>query len=348
MIAGAVIDAVAAALAPASSSSDMLVELGMIHGAGAFERTTSLHHMLRGADLLVAMTLYAVEDALDDGNETLSFRDGLRLSRRIQQIFAVFTLALAKGYTHAAADGLRDRYRMLRHDLRNPLGTITHVLALMSDETVPAEARANPRFRAMAERNARSLEALIGSRLSDAAARLPEAMARGISLRTVACSVRRDLRADTMAHGASIAVGPDVHAVRLDSGGLELLLHALLRAALQEAAPGDELGVDFGGESGDRAPVFLDCDPPRHPIADPQAMERLAGLASRIGAELAFGQRVTLTVPLRRDLEARADAPQGSDRRDVPPQATNLVTAPESAAVQTSDDLGRSREHTDR
>jgi light-regulated signal transduction histidine kinase (bacteriophytochrome) len=82
-------------------------------------------------------------------------------------------LAATMGYTQAIEDELRERYRTFRHDLRNPLGMIKSAIALLTDESVPAEMRENPRVRAMVVRNASSLDQMIGEGLGDAAARLP-------------------------------------------------------------------------------------------------------------------------------------------------------------------------------
>jgi hypothetical protein len=70
----------------------------------------------------------------------------------------------------------------LRHDLRNPIGTIRSALSLMADETVPEEARRSPRFSAMIERNTTSLDQMIVARLSDAEARLLSSSAPGVAV----------------------------------------------------------------------------------------------------------------------------------------------------------------------
>jgi len=70
----------------------------------------------------------------------------------------------------------------LRHDLRNPIGTIRSALSLMADEAVPEEARRSPRFRAMIERNTVSLDQMIVARLSDAEARLLSSSAPGVAV----------------------------------------------------------------------------------------------------------------------------------------------------------------------
>ncbi|HET7189018.1 MAG TPA: hypothetical protein VFI52_12735 [Gemmatimonadaceae bacterium] len=306
----ALVASLAAALASDGSTSDDLVGRGLSFGAEAFELGGSLHHALKSLDLLSAMLLYAVETEMSDSAGNAA--DGVRMSRRLQQATSHLTLSTAKGYTQAMGDSMRDQFRHLRHDLRNPLGTIKSVLAMMDDETMPAEARAHPRFRAMAKRNARALGDLIADRLSDTAAVFPTLTQQSVSLRTIACGVRRALRADAEARSAAVVVGYSQEPVQVDAIALELMLHELLHAALQEAAAGDELHVDFGMLREGKTAVYLACSPPRSPVGDAGALERLVGLAARMRGELEL-QGVTLTL----FLPARA-AEQKASRFDIP------------------------------
>jgi K+-sensing histidine kinase KdpD len=76
------------------------------------------------------------------------------------------------GYAQATEDELRKRYRAIRHDLRNPLGTIKSAVALLTDESAPVEMRESRRVRALVVRNTSSLDQMIAEALGDAAARL--------------------------------------------------------------------------------------------------------------------------------------------------------------------------------
>ena len=303
----ALVLAFATALASDGASSDDGVALGVAFGIEAFEAGASLHHTLKGLDLLGAMTMYAVESAvtIEVGSEG-TVADGVRLCRRLQQATSLVTLAATKGYTQAVSDGLRDRFRHLRHDLRNPLGTIKSVLALMDDETMPADARAHPRFRAMATRNARSLDDLIVDRLSDTAALLPSLSHQRVSLRVIACGVRRDLRAEADACDATVLVAESRVRVCVDAVSLELLLHTLLLALLQDSAAGDEVRIDFGDPTRDRATVMLSRLPADRPVVEAGSIPRLTALAARMGAKLTVSDTVLVSIPIR---EAESDAP---------------------------------------
>jgi signal transduction histidine kinase len=340
----ALVASLASALASDGSTSDDLVVRGLSFGAEAFELGGSLHHALKSLDLLSAMLLYAVETAMGDSAGHAA--DGVRMSRRLQQATSHLTLSTAKGYTQAMGDSMRDQFRHLRHDLRNPLGTIKSVLAMMDDETMPAEARTHPRFRAMAKRNARALGDLIADRLSDSAAVFPTLTNQSVSLRTIACGVRRALRADAEARRAAVVVGYSQEPILVDAIALELMLHELLHAALQEAAIGDELHVDFGVVRDGKTTVCLACSPPRPPVSDAGVLDRLAGLATRMRGELQLqGTTLTLFLPARaaEQRTSRADTPS-----TVPVEADADGTA--SAAQgsgEPSHDIGslREREH---
>jgi signal transduction histidine kinase len=306
------IQALAQTLASDGATSEDSVALGLTYGADAFEEGASLHHMLKGLDLLGAMTLYAVETAVSTEIATMGgVADGVRLSRRLQQAMSLLALASTKGYTQAVNDRLRDQFRHLRHDLRNPLGTIKSVLALMDDESMPVDARTHPRFRAMAARNAGTLDELIGARLSDASTLLPSLTHQNVSLRTIACGVRRDLRAEWEARDATVSIAAAEVRVRVDAVSLELLLHSILLAALQESKEGDDLVIDFLHTGADRAALIIGCERGRSPIADVATRECLAALAARMGARLEFRDQVVLSIATRRS--ASVDAAAGGD-----------------------------------
>lgn len=331
------IGALAAACRADHATADDSVALGLAYGTDAFERHLSLHHMLKGLDLLCAMTLYLVERAAADAHEpgapAASAADGVRLCRQLQQVAGMLSFAAAKGYTHAVSDGLRDRFRHLRHDLRNPLGTIKSVLALMDDESMPVTERSDPKFRAMAKRNARSLDELIVARLSDAAAMLPALAHQSVSLRAIACAVRRNLRAEAEARVVTISVATGRARVRVDAVGLELLLHAALLAVLHESPSPDELMITFGdapGPRGPRATISIDARSGRVPLDEAATRERLAVLVKQMGGTLDVGtSALVISVPI-----------QGSGGTTPPRSAPAAEASRPSAERQPRHDVG--------
>jgi signal transduction histidine kinase len=290
-------EALIGGLADGDAALEDTIGHGMQFGVSAFGRGVSLHHVLKALDLLMAMTLFRVESTLDqivDLPETTA-ADGIRLSRRLQRRGTLLSLAATRGYMQAYADALRDRFRHLRHDLRNPLGTIKSVLALMDDDSVPLEARVNPNFRAMATRNARSLEELIADRLGDAAALLPTVAGQSASVRAIACAVRRELRAEAENRGVAITVEEGGPHGQLDAAGLELLLRDALQATLQDCEPGEQIHIDFEQPPG-HASLVLSRESGRPPIRDSRVLERLSTLAGQIGATITAGEALLLSI----------------------------------------------------
>jgi signal transduction histidine kinase len=342
--AASLITAMADSLASDGATSDTLVALGLSFGVQAFARGGSLHHTLKGLDLLAAMTLYVVESSLL-GESGATAADGVRVCRRLQQASSLVTLAATKGHTEAMSDAMRERFRHLRHDLRNPLGTIKSVLAMMDDETMPAEARAHPRFRAMAKRNARSLGELIADRLSDAEAVVPVLVQQSASLRTIACGVRRALRAEAEVRGATVVIGSARARVMVDAVGLEFMLHELLRAALQEAESGDELRVEFGEVRDESASVTLYCAPSRCPVIGAEALARLTALATHMRGKLAATEEaVNFEIPVRR-VEMTVQPPEAASTLPVEGVADSApVAVPPSAGREPGDDVRGARE----
>ena len=151
-------------------------------GASAFAHGVELPALLRAVQRLTVSCLDVVEDVVLGGGERDAPREAIRVCRELQDAGERLGLDVARGFLEAGDHALRERFRRLRHDLRNPVGTIRSALSLMADESVPEEARRSPRFPAMIERNVAMLDQLIVERLSDSAACLlpaPAARAAG-------------------------------------------------------------------------------------------------------------------------------------------------------------------------
>jgi hypothetical protein len=280
--------------------AEEVVASGLDFGANAFTAGSSLHHTMKALNLLATMTLYTAEMAIAEANaHDMTAAQGIRLARHLQRRAALLSLAATRGYMQAYSEALRERFRHLRHDLRNPLGTIKSVLALMNDESMPLDARADPRFQAMAKRNARTLEELIADRLGDAAALLPIVADQEVSLRSVACAVRRELRGETERQGVTIVVGTTAPYGRVDAPGLELLLREVLHMVVQECVEGEQLHLEFSGPVDGRGNVTIVCETGRDLIIDTSALERLSSLVVRIGATVTTGQCVVVSVPMQ-------------------------------------------------
>lgn len=191
--AAALVCAIAAALATEDSIDDALAR-GAALGASAFEAGLTLERLLRALDRLEAKCLEVVANAMaGSGASASSIADGVRLCRRLRQVTAAVAAAAARRHGEAADRALQERFRRLRHDLRNPLGTIRSALSLMTDETVPEEARRSPRFRTMIERNTTALDQMIVTRLGDGEAHVVPAPAGESSAPLVVSEASDDL-----------------------------------------------------------------------------------------------------------------------------------------------------------
>jgi hypothetical protein len=175
----------------------------------------------------------------------------------------------------------------------------------------------------MAKRNARTLGELIAERLSDTEALVPALTRQSVSLRAIACGVRRDLRAYAEARAIRVVVGSTRAHVQVDAIGLELLLHELLLAALHEATAGEELHVEFGDIHQALASVSLHGTSARRPVSEPAALERLTALARQLHGELDVDRLVIrLRVPVR-PVELAKPAPEVLDRREEASRASD-------------------------
>lgn len=342
--------ALACALRRAPRCQDDALRAGWEFGGRAHARGTSLHYMMKELDLLEAMVLYVAEQTAKRGDdareEGSSGADVMGAARRMHRTFAAMRLAATKGFTHALVETLRGRYRTLRHDLRNPIGTIRSAIALMEDETLPADVRFGARYRAMVTRNATSLETLVAAALGDAQAHGPALTLQEVSLGELARTVRRDLRDDAEAAGCTIElapslVAPTVPAVCADSTAFELVLRSLVDAALDEARRDTAVTVGLRALRDRTAAVTVSFAPA------PRAADRAAPAVSALAVELAqrAGGRVwredDATLLLEMPVEVRAG-------ESVATAAVHLVVDDPPASVGDTGDASRAAARRER
>ena len=247
-----IVHAMADAIAGTAAWQTDLMRRSWDLGSIAHHAGVTLHYMLKEVDLLIAMVLYAGERGLQglEGTPT----DGMQIARRLHEAGSLLRLTAAKGFTHSYLTALRDRYQTLRHDLRNPLGTIKSAISMMDDQTVPVELRMDPRFRVMVTRNATSLDGMIGAGLSDDAAHELAFSRQRISLRDIAIAVRRDLRQRCADVGCTIEISDALPMVSADPMGFELMLKAVLVTLLGQLSADSTIRIEEG-ELKDRSAV---------------------------------------------------------------------------------------------
>ncbi len=308
-----------------------VMRLGWSAGRAAFAAGLSVQHVVRDADLLLAVVLADVERALDDAPaaEGATAAEAFTVARRLHRATGRYGQAAVSGFVHALLAELRERYRLLRHDLRNPLGTIRSALSLMEDESVPAETRHGPGIRAMVARNAGSLDHLIALGLDDSAATALLSPTQEVGLRDVALAARREVREAARLAGCEVAVDlPDVGPSRVDGAALELTLTAMLLAALARAAPGSTLHIAYAepqdAEADAPEVLQVSVEPPV-----PVAAEAVPHVLDADAGALWDEHGLRLAVELARDHAARLGAETAVDRvRDVERLLVALAVAP--------------------
>lgn len=245
----ALVRALAQALCGGVAWRDEIMRAGWQLGTGAHARDGSLHHLLRAFDTLGDVLLSeseAVLAAAGDGRAV----DGIAVARRLARAVSLLRLAATRGYMQSLGGTLRDRFRTIRHDIRNPLGTIANAVALMSDDTLPPETRSSPRVRAMVARNARSIDDLLRTTLGDSAATLPALADQPGTLRAVACSVKAELAHEAAQQGVEIVVGDSLPGALIESAAVELVLTSVILAMLRpgrwhDGHPSAELTIEL-------------------------------------------------------------------------------------------------------
>lgn len=301
------VHAIACAVRNDPGCYDAVMRRGWEAGVAAHADGSSLHYLLKELGLLESIVLYACERALEEHVPLASAAEGMALARRLHRYFQVILLAATKGFTIGYVDALRKRYQLMRHDLRNPLGTIRNAMSLMGDETVPAETRDNPRIRQMVDRNASSLEKLIRSSLSDDSTQAPAFAHQDVSLEGVARSVRRELRDETAEAGCELVVSEEMPSARVDSTGLELALKAAVAGVAQSAERGSTIAVELESLDAERAALRVRYRPRPGVLAD---VERSIAFASEVLGRA--GGRVRVEADMVRLEVPVLDAPEDS------------------------------------
>jgi signal transduction histidine kinase len=299
-----------------------VMRAGWHAGADAHAAGLSLRHVVRDADLLLAVLLAEMERVLESPPDDLQGTpaDAIALARRLHQTAGGYQQAAVSGFVHAFLGALRERYRLLRHDMRNPLGTIQGALSLMEDESVPMEQRHAPAVRQMVARNAGSLDRLIAAGLDDTAAASLLATAQDVEVRDVVLAARREARESARAAGCDISVDlPAGWHARVDAAALELTLSALVLAAVAEAEAGDMVHVGVGEVPSAETMAGAVAGAPGTQLALRLVVHRAGGASSDAAAEQALPRPAALA----------AVAPDGGDGGDAGAPDVAAASEPE-------------------
>ena len=273
-LAARLVTAVSAALPEEGVWQDNAMSAGWELGAAAQAAGYSSDALLTELELLTAILLYAAErhvDALNVPREvaTTPPTETFGVIRRLHEAVSLMTLAATRGHAQRQQEDARLHFRSLRHDLRNPIGTIQSAAALMQDETLPAEQRSSARYADMVSRNAQSLEELIARGLADSASPTGTPLVQKVSLRDLALAVRRSVRAEAERAECRVDVDDSFEEVRAAAGALELTLRSLLAATISALPIGSSAQLTGVQAPPGRARVAILTQPP---LADPAAV----------------------------------------------------------------------------
>ena len=291
VLAERIVAAIAGAMGDAAQWQDDVMRAGWELGIGAQRAGYASDALLTELELLTAILLYAAErhtDALDTPRAvaTTPPTETLAAVRRLHEAVSLLTLASTRGYAHRQEENVRAHLRSLRHDLRNPIGTIQSAAALMQDETLPADQRANPRYAAMVVRNAQSLEGLIARGLGEEGGAAAGVASR-VSLRDLAAAVRRSVRAESERAECRVEIDDNLPEVRAAVGGLELTLRSLLTATISALPQGSAVRLGAAPAPAGRVRVAIVTQPPlREPARVTEAAAAIAeATGAAVGAE---------------------------------------------------------------
>ena len=300
----ALVHGLASALVGDARGMVELARAGWEFGSTRHRGRTELLQMLRELQLLEAVVLYAAEQCAEALGGAAS--EGLRIARGLQRGTGLLSRAAAKGFLHAWLSARRRRASTLRHDIRNPLGTIRNAIAFLEDESIPPHLRDLERYRRMIVRNAAQADALVNQHLGDGAVMADALVAHAVSIHDVALAVRRGLREEAREAGVDIVVADTLPVVSVDATAVELVLLAVVAGALEDGAHRQlSIGPDATRERSVRIRIETD-------LRD-QRTERTGGgltlareLAHWAGGELSIQDAIILELPLS-PRQARGD-----------------------------------------
>lgn len=278
VLAARLVAAIAAALPQEAVWQDDVMRAGWELGAVAQASGYTADALLTELELFTAILLYAAErhvDALDVPRDvaTTPPTETFAVIRRLHEAISLLTLAATRGHNQRQVEGVRSHFRSLRHDLRNPIGTIQSAAALMQDESLPAEQRSSARYADMVSRNAQSLEDLIARELTDGAPVGAAPSTQRVSLRDLALAVRRAVRAEAERAECRVDLDDGFEEVSAATGALELTLRSLLAATISALPIGSAAQLAGSPAPAGRARVAIITQPP---LEDPDQVAAAA------------------------------------------------------------------------
>lgn len=278
-----------------------LARAGWQFGSMRYRQGTELVQVLGELQLLGAVVLYAAERCAESLGGSAS--DGVRAARGVQRGMDLLSRAATKGFTSAWLGNQRRRASTLRHDIRNPLGTIRNAIAFLEDESIPSNLRDEERFRRMIVRNAAEADALISQHLGDGVVVGDALVGQAVSIHDVALLVRRGLREEAKEAGVEIVVADSLPIARVDATAVELALLAAVAGVLERGAR-RQLSIEPGATR--ERSVCIRIGAELWAGGDGEGLSLAQDLAEWVGGALSLDDAIVLELPLS-PRQARGD-----------------------------------------
>jgi signal transduction histidine kinase len=227
-----------------------LIAAGLEHGRAVHADGLPLYRLIGSIDGLEGLMLTDLREG--DETESANRTEWMVTVERVHAACSLLTQAALQGFTRSMMTDLHKQYRDIRHDMKNPLGTIKNALSLMAD--APAkEPNEAVQFRSMASRNTKALETLIRQRLADGAMEPRALVGSKVRLRELADEVRHSVAAAARAASVTIALADELSPeceAQVDGLAVRLLVRSVIATAIRCVGPRAEVTLGFAGNSG--------------------------------------------------------------------------------------------------
>lgn len=208
---------------------------------------------------------------------------------RVRDAATLLHEAAVQGFSHSALRALEAHAREVRHELKNPIGTIRNAVAMLQEGSVSRsdEVDAHPgRLHAIAVRGAAQLETLVRERLTGAAMR-DVLLGSGTPFGDVIAALIDALAPRARGAGVTLVAAPSVHeiAFRCRRPGVDLVIRSMSVAAVRAADSGSRVLVDLLDTADGGRRVRVRPEQPSHAATD--LLDGAHELAGRVGLSLA-------------------------------------------------------------
>ena len=256
-------------------------------GARAFAERCSLTELTMRVAAMEARALPLHLERAAEG-EAIDRRAAMDAASAVSAAAALLHQAAVQAFSLAAVRALEGQARDLRHELRNPIGTIRNSLTMLQeDATAPSgsDRSGDPRqLHAIALRGTALLETLVRERLSGAIA-ADALLGRAVQVDDTIARVLHALATRARASGVAFDHAQAAHAgtVCARLPGLDLVLRSVAIAAVRTAADGSSIAFRVESLPSGRSRIRVQPEQPSRgtpDVLDPaQTLSARAGLA---------------------------------------------------------------------